>query len=373
MRTRRITMIAVGLGASAVFIWLAMRGLDLSAVKRAFAEAELVPWLPLGIGLYFASHLVRGVRCKLLVKKHATLGLATATNVVVVAYGANNVLPARLGEFVRAGMLAERANMPLSQSLGVTFIERVLDGLTMLLLLVIATFTADVAHWMRELVYVALAVFGMATIVMVVGAIWPQRIIRLAVWASRPLGVNWQARFEVLATNVTNAGACLRDPKDALLLVVYSVVVWCLEAGLYVAVLPIFGIPMTVQFAVITMCVTGFGLLLPSSPGAIGPYHYFASQAMMVHGVAAPTALAYATLVHLSWYIPITIWGAIVMLWYGVKLSSASELAETAKAAKTANGANGATATATGDGAPAAAVATVPADTVAPASAPPAA
>lgn len=327
----RWTVICVGLGASAVFVYLAMRGLDLGAVKRAFSDAQLLPWLPIGIGSYLISHVVRGVRCKLLVRRHARLGLVTATNIVVVGYGANNVLPARLGEFVRAGMLAERAKMPLAQSLGVTFIERVLDGLAMLLFLVIASLTVDVAGWMRELVYVALAVFGLASIVMFVGALWPTLIIGLTSKVTRPLGPTWQTRFAKLATHVTDAGACLRDPIDALLLVGLSLVVWAFEAGIYVAILPIFGIPMTVQYAVITMCVTGFGLLLPSSPGAIGPYHYFASQAMMVHGIAAPTALAYATLVHLSWFIPITIWGAVVMLWYGVELSAVTKLADQAR------------------------------------------
>lgn len=332
MLKSRFTVIAFGLAASAVFVFLAIRGLDLSAVKKAFSEAQILPYLPIGIGLYLTSHLARGVRCKLLVRRHAEIGLVTATNVVVVGYAANNVLPARLGEFVRAGMLAERAAMPLSQSLGVTFIERVLDGLTMLLLLVVATLTVDVASWMRDLVYVALGVFGLASIVMIVGAVWPKVIVGLTSGITRPLGETWQGKFVNLATNVTNAGACLRDPKDAALLIIYSIIVWTLEAGIYVAILPIFGIPVMWQYAVITMCVTGFGLLLPSSPGAIGPYHYFASQAMMVHGIAAPTALAYATLVHLSWFIPITIWGAIVMMWYGVELSSAATLAKEAKA-----------------------------------------
>jgi hypothetical protein len=89
---------------------------------------------------------------------------------------------------------------------------------------------------------------------------------------------------------------------------------------------------------VITMCVTGFMLLLPSSPGFIGPFHYFASQALMIHGIPQATALAYATLVHLCFYIPITMWGACAMMWYGVELSATAaraqrEAAEAAAAA----------------------------------------
>jgi glycosyltransferase 2 family protein len=322
MFKNRFAVIAIGLLVSAVFVVLAVRGLDGNAVKHAFAEADLLPWLPLGIASYLASHLVRGVRCRLLVRRTAAIDLATATNVVVVGYAANNVLPARLGELVRAGMLAERTAMPLAQSLAVTFIERVLDGIVMLLLLVVATMTVHVAGWMQDLVYVALAVFGIATIAMFAGALAPRFVIAVAGRLGGVLGPRWRDRAVKLATSVTSAGEVLRDPKDASLLLLYSIVVWCLEAGLYIALLPVFGIPMIAQYGVITMCVTGFGLLLPSSPGFIGPFHYFASQAMMVHGVAGATAIAYATLVHLAFYVPVTLWGAGVMLWYGVKLGA---------------------------------------------------
>lgn len=331
MTRNRYVVMAVGLGVSALFIYLAVRGLDFSAVEEAFSHAELLPWLPLGILSYLCSHVARGLRCRLLVRRHAKISLVTATHVVVVGYAANNVLPARLGELVRSGMLAERAAMPLAQSIVVTFIERVLDGIVMLFLLVVATLTVDVAGWMRELVFVALGVFGAATVAMFAAAHAPRFVIALASRIGRPLGPRWQARFVGLATSVTNAGACLRDPRDAALLFAGSLLVWCLEAGMYVALLPIFGIPMTWQLGVATMCVTGFGLLLPSSPGSIGPYHYFASQAMIVFGVAGPTALAYATLVHLTFYIPVTAWGAAAMVWYGVKLNAAPAAAQPAE------------------------------------------
>ncbi len=328
MSKRRLFVVVGGLVVSALFVYLALRGIDFAAVENAFKTADLLPWVPLGIAIYLAAHFARGMRCKLLVRNHAHMSVVAATNVVVVGYAANNVLPARLGELVRAGMLAERAKMPVAQSLGITFVERVLDGLVLLLMLVIATFTGDVPPWMEEIVIVAAGVFGAATAVMIVGALWPRVIISLASRVGGMLGAHWRERFVKLATNVTNAGAALRDPKQALQLVLYSCVIWCLEAALYVLILAVFGIPLNVQYGVITMCVTGFTLLLPSSPGFIGPFHYFASQALMIHGIAQGIALAYATLVHLCFYIPTTVWGACAMMWYGVELSATAARAQ---------------------------------------------
>jgi glycosyltransferase 2 family protein len=324
MLKKRLIAVMFGLAVSAVFVYLAIRGLDLDAVEAAFSSASLLPWLPLGIASYLCSHVVRGLRLRVLIRRHAELPPLAATHIVVIGCAANNVLPARLGELVRSGMLAERGAMPLAQSITVTFIERVLDGIVLLALLVAATLTVAVAGWMQDLVYVALAVFGMATIAIVGAAHAPALLVTLAARVTRPLGARWQARFVGLAQSVANAGACLRHPGDAALLVGLSLVAWCLEAGMYLALLPIFGLSIEWQIGVATMCVTSFGILLPSSPGAIGPYHYFASQSLIVFGVASPTALAYATLVHLAFYLPVTIWGAAAMLWYGVQLDGST-------------------------------------------------
>lgn len=341
MEKRRYTVIAVGLGASAVFVFLAVRHLDLASLEQSFASATLFPWLPLGIASYLAGHVVRGLRCRLLVRRTASLSLPTASNIVVVGYASNNVLPARLGEFVRAGMLAERTGMPLVQSLAVTFIERVLDGLAILGLLVLGTASGEAPGWIRDLVRIALAVFGAATVVIFAGAHSPGLIVSTASRLGHKLGPRAHDRVVSLATSITNAGACLRDPRDAVLLVIYSVVVWSLEAGLFVALLPVFGIPHSLRDGVVAMCVTNLGLLIPSSPGFIGPFHFFCSRAVMAHGVAEPVALAYATLVHLAFFVPVTLWGAGAMLWYGVEVGSTAAVVREARRSRKAAMARG--------------------------------
>ncbi|MEJ7601677.1 MAG: lysylphosphatidylglycerol synthase transmembrane domain-containing protein [Kofleriaceae bacterium] len=332
MGKHRYTVIVVGLAASAVFIYFAVRNLNFGALADAWSNADLFPWVPLAIVSYLAGHLLRGQRCRLLVRRTASLNLMTASNIVVVGYASNNVVPARLGELVRAGMLAERTGMPIAQSLAVTFIERVLDGLAILFLLFIGTMAGDVPGWIHDLVRIALVVFGAASIVMLAGAHSPGLIIGATSRIGNKLGPKWHDRLVALATSITNAGACLRDPRDAFMLALYSIIVWTLEAGMFVAILPVFGIEPTLQDGFIAMSVTNLGLLVPSSPGFVGPFHYFASQAVMAtHGVDANTAFAYATLVHLTFYIPVTLWGAGAMLWYGVEVGSTAAIAREAR------------------------------------------
>lgn len=333
MARHRSVIITLGIVASAVFMYLAVRRLDFASLRTVFASFHVWPWLPLGVGSYVAGHVARGMRCRLLVRREATLRLLTASNVVVVGYAANNVFPARLGELVRAGMLAERTGIPVTQSLVITFIERVLDGLAILALLVVGTMRDGAPEWAHQLVRVALVVFGGACTVMLFAAHSPGLIVGASSRLGNKLGTKWHDRLVGLATSVTNAGACLRDPRDMIMLGFYSLVIWVLETGLFLAILPAFGLPPSFTLAALAMSVTNLGLLVPSSPGFVGPFHFFCSQAVMSHGVPEATALAYATVVHLAFYVPVTIWGAVSMLWYGVEVGATAAMTRQARTA----------------------------------------
>lgn len=331
MARPRLTVVAIGLAASALFLFFAVRGLDVAALRDAWHNADLLPWLPLAIASYLAGHVMRGVRCRRLVRREASLSLLTASNVIVVGYASNNVLPARMGELVRAGMFAERTGIPLAQSLAVTFIERVLDGLAIVFLLVVAMIAGGADGWMLDIVGVGVAVFGVATAVLLTAAHAPSLVVGVVSRLANRLGPAWHDRFVSLATSLTGAAAYLRDPRDVLVLFAQSAVVWTLEAGLFIALLPTFGLELSVTVGVIAMGVTNLGLLAPSSPGFIGPFHFFCSRAVMAYGVAEATAVAYATLVHLAFYVPATIWGASAMLWYGVELGTTAAAAREAR------------------------------------------
>lgn len=311
-----------GLCVSALFAWLALRHLDVRAIGDVLREAKPFPWVVAAVACYLAGHGVRGLRLRMLLRREANMELATASNVVVVGYASNNVLPARLGELVRAGMLAERTGMPLAQTLTITFIERLLDGVAILSLLVTSTLVTHPGEsgWIHQLAKVGAAVFGSAIAVLAFATVAPRLVVRLTGRAARPLGRRVWERAIALATSIVNATASLRDPRDALALGLLSLLVWVLESLMFVFTLPALGLPTTLSLGVVAMSVTNLGILVPSTPGFIGPFHYFCSQALIANGIAPTQALAYATLVHLTFFVPVTAWGTGAMLWYGVQL-----------------------------------------------------
>jgi uncharacterized protein (TIRG00374 family) len=340
-RSQRAAIVVLGALGSAVFIYLAARKLDFQAVAATWHTAQPLPWVAYAVLCYFAGQLLRGLRLRVLVRRETALPWLTATNIIVIGYASNNVFPARLGELVRAGVLVERTGMPFGEALTITFIERLLDGMAILVLLVVAAAFSVHADTIDRVAKLGAILFGGALLVVVIGVLVPNVLLGLASRLTAPLGAKWRDRALRVTTHIINGGACLRDPRTALAVSLLSVVVWVLEAAMFVCVLPAFGLPFSFSLGTLAMSVTNFGILVPSTPGYIGPFHYFCQQTLMTQGIPAAQALAYAVLVHLTFYVLVTAWGAAAILRYGVEIGrtvAAARAARTAPSAKTVGG-----------------------------------
>ena len=334
-RKYRFALGVVGVVGSAVFVYLAVRRLDFAATKQVWRDATPLPWVAFGVLSYVAGHLVRGLRLRTLIRKEATLPWLTATNVVVIGYASNNVFPARLGELVRAGVLVERTGMPMGEALTITFIERLLDGLAILLLLLGSIFFITPTPSIMDLARVGSLVFGGALATVLVGVLAPNALLGLASTLSAPLGAKRRDAVLRITTHVINGGSCLRNVRTATVVSLLSVLVWILEAGLFACILPAFAMPIRFSVGSLAMSVTNLGILVPSTPGYVGPFHFFCSRALESQGTASATALGYAVLVHIAFYVPITLWGAIAMLRYGVEVGATAAAARSARSAPT--------------------------------------
>ncbi len=102
---------------------------------------------------------------------------------------------------------------------------------------------------------------------------------------------------------------------------------------MFLVILPAFGLPAKPLWAALALSVTNLGILFPSSPGYIGPFHYFCMQALLMVGVGRETALGYAIMAHLLYYIPVTAWGLSALAAYGVSMATAARAAQTVKPA----------------------------------------
>jgi hypothetical protein len=184
-------------------------------------------------------------------------------------------------------------------------------------------------------------VFGIALAALLIAVVLPSFLVSLASRVSSPLRPRWRDRVVGFAMSVTAAGACLRRPRDVVAIGAYSLLVWLLESAMFAFIFPAFGLKLQLAPALTAMSVTNLGILVPSSPGFVGSFHFFCSHALVAQGIPAATALGFAVLVHLTFYVPVTLWGAGAILWYGVEIGAMAAVARTARSSSRATYAQG--------------------------------
>ena len=321
-----LTLLGVAISAG-LLVWAAIR-LDWQAVAAALAGSQLLPWVPLAVASYLAGHLLRGVRCRLLLADSG-LSVATASNLVVIGYAVNNILPARAGELARAAMITDRTGLPFPAALTVAVVERLLDGLAIVLLLLLGVFAvltgdppaAGLPSWMQHTLWIAIGVFGTGTGVVALLVWFPDVFRALAARFSARMQTRTQALLVRFTAQITAAVSVLARPHMTLRLGILSLAIWLLEAGMFLAVLPALGLRGELGWALMAMGVTNLGLLVPSTPGFVGPFHFFCMQTMIALGIAPAASFAYAVMVHATFYVPITIWGLLALFVYGVEFA----------------------------------------------------
>ncbi|MCS6886689.1 MAG: flippase-like domain-containing protein, partial [Chloroflexus sp.] len=168
----------IGLIISAIFLGVALYGLDLAHFWAALREANYW-WLLPGIAVYFATVWVRAWRWQSMLNHIAPVPLRNLFPIVVIGYMGNNVYPARAGEVLRSYVLRRNCGIAMSASLATVVLERLFDGLVMLLFVAVTLPFAPLPAAFRALVIGFSALFIVALVGFVALAARPQRMSRL--------------------------------------------------------------------------------------------------------------------------------------------------------------------------------------------------
>ncbi len=134
----RTLQAVVGIGISAVLLWLALRGLDLGRTWLALKGANFWYLVP-AVLIYFLGVALRGLRWQRLLLPIERIPARQAIALLIVSYTVNNVVPARMGDVMRVFMLARETGIRKSASLATVVLERLLDVLAILAIIVACT------------------------------------------------------------------------------------------------------------------------------------------------------------------------------------------------------------------------------------------
>lgn len=330
MRDRRLWL---GLGASALFIALLLWRIDFRDTAAAFADANYLLLAP-AVGLYFVALGFRTWRWGVMLRPLKFVGFSRLFPVMAVGYMANNLLPVRLGELVRSYYLGQREGVSKSATLATIVIERVLDGVVLLLLLaavaaalpltsLAGALAQDTGIPVTFMAAVAVLPFALALAFLLLAAYEPRIPLAVLRLVTRPLPKDLAAKVHELATLFFSGFTSLRDPRRLLALLLLTALLWIGEAAMYYVMGVAFGLSghlgglaIMVWVMLALTATSNLATALPSSQGGVGPFELFATATLVVLGAPRELATAYAIVLHVTLLVPVTLLG-LAYLWSG--------------------------------------------------------
>ena len=314
----------IGLSISVALLWWVFRGEDLGAIATEIAAAD--PWwLLASASVATGGNLVRAMRWKVLLsplRPHTGLGNRFAAT--MIGFMANNLLPARAGELVRAWSFARMEKMSVSGCLASLAVERFLDGVIIVTLLVLSLslpgFPADAAIASQSFegalaaMVAVLAIFAIAVTVV----LWRPGLARAVArpFASRLPGRAGERVLPILDGLIEGLGA-LRRPSLLIRGMVWSLFFWLWHSASFWLGFRAFGIEAGYAGALFLNGITALAVAIPSAPGFFGPFEAAVRVALVnVLGIGENPALAFAAGYHIAAFIPVTAIG----LWYAWRM-----------------------------------------------------
>ena len=315
----------LGLIVTLGFLFLFLWKVDLGKMGRELQDANYAYVIP-AVLLYFVAFGFRSLRWRYLLSHLKSIPPWRLYPVVAIGYLANNILPVRLGELVRAHFLGEKEGISKASALATLAVERIFDGLTLLLFAaavwpflpwtsVLKTEAGDLkASWIVLSALIAL-LFVAGFLFLFLIATSPGLGARLTpVLASvAPRGL--RPKVPGLISLLTEGLGALRSPRKLLLISFMSIPVWLTEAAMYYIIAISFDLDKPFEVILLVTATSNLATAIPSSIGGIGPFEVVAASTLVAFGVVVDSAAAYAFFVHIvALWLPVNLLG-MFFLW----------------------------------------------------------
>ena len=337
-----------GIVVSGALLALLLVTVDREQLAAALESANYWYLAP-AIALYFVGQWARAWRWRYLLAPVAPVPVGRLFVVINIGYMANNVLPFRLGELVRALYLSQREKaVSAPASIATLSVERLYDGLTLLAIAAVATpvllaaglfDAASLTYRTGAILLTAGMVGSFAAALAVLTAL---SVSRRAADGLLTLTRILPPRFRPLAAaalrGFMDGLGALNSPRKHAALFLCSLPVWLAEGGVYLILaysfrlddyFPSFGLLLAAMLLV--MVTSNLITAIPATVGGIGSFEAVATLTLIGMGFTGETeralATAYPIAVHLlALWLPVNIVGLAFLLWHNVSLRGLTTL-----------------------------------------------
>lgn len=310
---RRAAWLLLALAISAVAIVRLLDGIHFGDTRSAFRDADYAWFIPAVLFLVVDLQL-RAVRWRLLLDAGRHVSHNNLFGASNVGYLVNNVLPFRAGEIARVFLIDELEKTGKIRAAASAAVERVLDVLAMMVLLIALFPFIDEPGWATgpALVLGAGAITGFVALL----ALSHMNDAGRSFWSAPVRRVpRVGGRLVDVADTVLRAVAPLRRGATLAIVAGLTAVIWGCAAMSFYMVLTAFHLDGGITAAALVLTATTLIMVVPSAPGYVGVFHAAAVPALVeVFGIPKEQALTYAVAQHGMIYLVTTVLGAGFLL-----------------------------------------------------------
>jgi uncharacterized protein (TIRG00374 family) len=283
-------------------------------VGSALRHANYFLLLPAAIAMFFSLYF-RAIRWGVLFHPRTDLRVGTLMGTMNIGYSVNNLLPLRVGELVRAYLIGEAEGVSAAHALSTIVVERVLDVLTVVLMLVLLLPFIDMPAWAATPALVAGVVFLVLAVLLATLSLARQWALAVVDGCARLLPERYRTRLHEAAEAVMQGFGVLSKPTVLAWSVGWSFASWFCSVLVMYIVQQAFDLGVGFEAAPFVLATTSLAMLVPASPGYIGTFELVAIKGMKnVFHVGGNAAASYALAQHAFLYLaPLVI--SAVYLW----------------------------------------------------------
>ncbi len=300
----------IGIAVSALLLYLAARNVQLAEILPLLGQVNYF-FLALAGSCALLAVWLRAWRWRYLIPNSQTMKTVNLFNATMIGFMGNNLLPLRIGDLARAYIAARKENVAASAILATVVIERLFDVFAILAMLSVIFFNMPLPRWIANGFLIMLALGGAAWIVLL---LMRSRADLLCAWLARCLPSRYAGQFTGLVQCFLEGLAAMKSAKNLIVAAILSIPIWTAYAlGTYAA-LKACTIDAPFSASWVVLAFVGIGVSLPSAPGFVGTFQFFTVAALALYAVEPQQAFGFSLLYHLAQYIPVTLFGWILLI-----------------------------------------------------------
>ncbi len=306
-------LIALGLLVTVISLYIAFRGIHYQELFDVFGTIDYIWTIPI-VGSTLLSIWIRSYRWKFMLEPIKKVATSEAYCATMIGFMANNVLPMRLGELVRAYSIGRTAGVSKSTAFATIVVERAFDLLALLLFLAVMLLRYSLAPWVQAAGYVALAICLVMFVVMMLFRWKRHWLLSIIAFFIRPLPPALREKVNGLVSRFLDGLEVLSRGHHLLWIAFLSLLTWVAMAGSFFFTNVAFDLAIPPHSSIVMVVVCALAVMLPSGPGFVGTFEVGAKYGLLLFGVSESVALSYALYYHAVQFLPLTLLG-LYHLW----------------------------------------------------------